>query len=70
MPELTDRRIVTLTGDLGRFEQELRDVLNARQGAPEELSQAYAALRQTIALRKPLEKWIADRACRAARAIA
>ena len=59
-------RLAGLVTTLNRFEREVRDVLNDRTGSVEEITHAHAALRQTIALRGPLERWLTARACQAA----
>lgn len=63
-PMVTTDRVASLVRDLVQFEREVRDVLHDQTAHPDETTAAFAAMRQTIALRKPLEKWIATRACR------
>jgi hypothetical protein len=61
---LTDARIAEMTLLVNGIEREVRRCHEAATD-PEEQQASLIAVRQAVALRKPLEKWIALRACRA-----
>lgn len=60
---LTDARLAELTVLVNGIEREIRQYHEAATD-PQERETAFTILRQSVALRKPLEKWIASRACR------
>jgi hypothetical protein len=63
---LTDGRIAEMLMTVNGIEREARQSL-AEAVDQDEKDAALIAVRQSVALRKPLEKWVTLRACRAQR---
>jgi hypothetical protein len=62
---MTDARLAEMLVSVQAIERDVRAAHGAARDKSEQ-DAALVAVRQVVALRKPLEKWIAVRACRAA----
>lgn len=62
---MTDEELGQALLAVNKVERQARAHLNGTAN-PEEQRHAQIVLRQAVAIRKPIEKWIASRACRAA----
>ena len=61
---MTDRALASALDALGTIERDAREHLHGTADAAEREA-ALIAVRQSVALRKPLERWMAGRATRA-----